>query len=186
MDPLPKCQTQCLFRYFDSDFNADMAPCVCCYSCIARDAENGCNSCTTFLETYLPKRTSKVRSRSLRKGLKSAILELFEGLGISTIEIETRLSQDVENFASDFVKVYDEIDNPSTIQSLWHIPEDLANDLFNVSSEFLGYDAIVDEETAEEDFLDENMSAQSDLSDTDSISTVYDGSQESGDVDESD
>ena len=73
--------------------------------------------------------------------------------------------------------------NPLTIQSLWHIPEDLANDLFNVSSEYLGYDVIVDEETVAESFLDENISVQSDLSDTDSISTVYDRSEESGDDD---
>ena len=112
MDPLPRCQTHRLFQYFDPDFNADIAPCDCCYSCIIRDAKNGCNACITFLDTYLPKRNSRVRSRSLRKGLKSAILELFDGLGMSTIEIETRLSLDVKNFASDFVKVYDEIEKP--------------------------------------------------------------------------
>ena len=45
---------------------------------------------------------------------------------------------------------------------------------------------IVEEETDAEDFLDENISAQNDLSDTDSISTVYSRSEESGEDEELD
>ena len=170
MDPLPKCQTRCLYQYFDTDFHMDITPCQCCYSCISMDAKNGCRSCVTFLETYLPQKVSKAKCSSLKKGLKAALLELFEGLGISTIEVETRLSLDVDNFTSDFIKIYDEIDCPSAIQSLWHIPEELANDLFEVSSEFLEGDATLDEDN-DEDPIDE--SADQDISDTDTISTNH-------------
>ena len=45
---------------------------------------------------------------------------------------------------------------------------------------------IVDEETDTEDLLDENISAQNDLSDTDSVSTVYSRSEESGEDEEID
>ena len=64
-------------------------------------------------------------------------MDLFNGLGLTKIEIETTLTLDVKNFTNDFVKVYDEIDHPSTIQNLWHVSENSARDLYELSLEFL-------------------------------------------------
>ena len=152
-EPLPNCQTKCLFSYFDPHFEAAVPSCNCCYSCILRDSENGCPNCILFLQTYLPRKASHIRCSSVRKGLKSAILELFKGLGLSVIKIETRLSLTVENFADDFVKTFDEINHPSVIQSLWHVSEDLAKDLYEVSLEFLNSNLIeADGESEDGDF----------------------------------
>ena len=73
---------------------------------------------------------------------------------MTKIEIETRLSLDVKNFTNDFVKVYDEIDHPSTIQSLWHVSEDLARDLYEVSLEFLATVNTNEEDAKDEDERD--------------------------------
>ena len=154
-EPLPKCQTRSLFRHFDPEFNeVGTAPCHCCYSCISHHSAQGCHSCLVFLETYLPRKVSIVRRSSVRKGLRSSILDLFNGLGLTKIEIETRLSLDVKNFTNDFVKVYDEIDHPSTIQSLWHVSEDLARDLYEVSLEFLATVNTNEEDAKDEDERD--------------------------------
>ena len=139
-DPLPHCQTKTLFRFFDPEFDTTVTSCDCCFSCVSRDAGLGCQKCATFLETYLPIRKASGRGKSLRKGLKAAILDLFQCLNVTSIEIETRLCLTVENFTNDFVKVYDEIDGPSDIQSMWHVPEELARDLFDVCVEFLTVD----------------------------------------------
>jgi len=69
------------------------------------------------------------------------------------IKIETRLSLTVGNFADDFVKAFDKINHPSVIQSLWHVSEDLAKDLYEVSLEFLNSNTIgADGESEEGDF----------------------------------
>ena len=162
-EPLPKCQTRCLFSYFDPQFEVNGFPCNCCYRCIVRDSENGCDNCTLFLETYLPRKVSHLRCSSVRKGLKSAIMELFRGLGISSIDIETRLSLNIENFANDFVKVYDEIDSPSSIQSLWHVSEELARDLYEVSLEFINSNTVEDNNVNED--IDEIMTDNEERSD---------------------
>ena len=41
-DPLPVCQTKCLFRYFDPEFEMAVEPCKCCFSCRKKDADLGC------------------------------------------------------------------------------------------------------------------------------------------------
>ena len=85
----------------------------------------------------MPVKNHHSNSKSLRKGLKVALLDLFDELNIKSIEIETRLTLTVSNFTDDFIKVYDEITGPSDIQALWHVPQELAHDLYAVCSEFL-------------------------------------------------
>ena len=139
-DPLPKCQTETLFKFFEPDFIADVMPCNCCFSCRSIHSENGCETCYMFLRTFIPQKSSKIRCSSVRKGLKQAVMDLFLGLGLDTIKVEQVLSLKIEDFATDFVKNFDEISSPSDIEELWHIPKMLAEDMFDVSSEFLKLD----------------------------------------------
>ena len=121
----------------NSDFNANTKACECCYSCISNHAAVGCGKCALFLETYIPVRNQHAYSKSIRKGLKFALTELFEALNITSIEIETRLTLTVQNFTDDFIKVYDEIAGPVDIQSMWHVPQELAMDIYAVCIDFL-------------------------------------------------
>ena len=148
-DPLPKCQTETLFKFFEPDFKADLMPCNCCFSCRSAHAENGCETCYMFLCTFIPQKSSKICCSSVRKGLKQAVMDLFHGLGLDTIKVEQILSLKVEDFAYDFVKNFDEISSPSDIEALWHIPKMLAEDIFDVSSEFLKLDGGEDFEVGE-------------------------------------
>ena len=177
-EPLPVCQTKSLFQHFDPEFEVNLRACDCCFSCRSNDANIGCDRCALFLETYIPRKTVKVKSASLRKGLKLCLLDLFEGLGIKEIPVETRLTLEVHNFVTDFVRAYDEIDNPEDVQSLWHIPKQVAQAVHDVSKEFLdtqcsvGIDAL-DEATGEKDVWDEDES-DFDFSDAESDSTSGD------------
>ena len=85
------------------------------------------------METYIPKKSPRISYGSVRQGLKRAVLDLFLGLGISKIKVESRLYLDVDNFASDFVKVFDEISKPSDIVEFWHLPEEISEDIYAVS-----------------------------------------------------
>ena len=60
-EPLPSCQTKVLFQFFQFNFSEETVPCNCCYSCIKRDADLGCDQCREFIDTYLsPKKMHKV------------------------------------------------------------------------------------------------------------------------------
>ena len=139
-DPLPKCQTNTLYRFFDADFEHQVSACLCCYSCILRDANHGCQSCSEFLETYLSHKRPSRLSRSIFHDLKVGIQELFRGLGLSSVAVESKLQLSVENFIDDFIKAFDEIQTYSDIIEMWHIDENLAKDLFDVCSEVLECD----------------------------------------------
>ena len=136
-DPLPRCQTTSLFRFFDSEFESESAPCDCCYSCIARDASLGCERCLTFLEVYLSKKKTKVPSRSVVKKLKTSIMDLFRGLDMCFVPVESRLHLAVKNFSTDFIRAFDEIREAHDIRDMWHVSEELAVNLYNVAMEVL-------------------------------------------------
>ena len=85
------------------------------------------------MDTFIPKKLSVGKNSSVRKGLRSVVLELFRGLDINEIEIETRLTMSVNSFVNDFMKVFDEIRKPSDLQSFWHLSRELSEDLFAVS-----------------------------------------------------
>ena len=86
-DPLPRCQTTLLFQFFDAEFHTNVNPCECCYSCISRDAKLGCPRCSLFLETYLPNNQTRFKTKSVKKGLRLALLDLFKALNITSIEV---------------------------------------------------------------------------------------------------
>ena len=136
-DPLPKCQTTTLFRFFDQDFEHNSSPCVCCYSCITRDSDQGCQDCYKFLNTYLHQKKLFTQSRSTLKEIKCGLQELFRGLRLKFIEVESNLQLTVENFSEDFVRAFDEISGSSDIVKLWHIDKDLAEDVYGVCLEVL-------------------------------------------------
>ena len=151
-DPLPMCQTEVLFKLFDPNFVPTLQPCECCYSCIQRDATNGCSKCINFLELYLPKRTPKFSSRSVARELSLALKELFQGLGIGKIEVESRLEMSVENFTSDLIKCFDEVTEPSDIVKLWHVSDSLATDLYSVCQEVMKTEPTEEEESENESY----------------------------------
>ena len=171
-DPLPKCQTATLYKYFDPDFEQTGAACSCCYSCILTDAEAGCQDCNIFMETYLNQKKSRGLSRSALGDLKGGIKDLFRGLGLSFIEIESKLKLSIDNFTEDFVKTFDEVSDSTDIVKLWHVDESLADDLYSVCLEVLENCEEVDEV-----FIQESDS-DSDLSETLDSSGVSIGSDE--------
>ena len=177
-DPLPVCQSKNLYRYFDPDFDTSAHPCNCCYACISRHVDHDCQDCVSFLETYIPKKVSRISYGSVRKGLKLAILDLFLGMGISEIKVESRLYLDVDNFASDFVKVFDEIDKPSDIMDLWHLPQDIAEDIYAVSQEFISNGSAEDIEFQMETDGEENSFIASDSSSNHESSYDYESSSD--------
>ena len=60
-------------------------------------------------------------SRSVSRELSLLIKELFQGLGISKIKVESRLEMSVQNFTSDLIKCFDEVTDPSDFVKLWHV-----------------------------------------------------------------
>ena len=135
-DPLPKCQTATLYKFFDPEFENSLSSCSCCYSCIMRDSNLGCKTCSVFLETYLPKKKKKFTGSVLRK-LKMGLLELFRGLDVKFIEVESKLQLTVENFTFDYIRAFDEIKCSNDIVEMWHIRESLAMNVYSVSIEIL-------------------------------------------------
>ena len=91
-------------------------------------------------ELYLPKRKPKFSSRSVARELSLAIKELFQGLGISKIKVESRLEMSVQNFTSDLIKCFDEVTDPSDIVKLWHVSDSLATDLYSVCEEVMKFE----------------------------------------------
>jgi hypothetical protein len=137
-DPLPPCQTVSLIKFFDPGFDISLSACKCCYSCRSRDASMGCETCCEFLDLYLPKKKSRITSRTVLKEVKVAVLELFRGLGMSYVQVESRLQLSLENFSKDFIKAFDEISGPEDIMELWHVSEEVAENLYSVCLEVLG------------------------------------------------
>ena len=131
-DPLPQCQTNKLYSFFDDKFEYEGSPCNCCYKCILKDATEGCRTCETFLQTYLKHRELTRLPRSTLSDLRSGIQELFRGLGLRFIQIESELHLSTENFLKDFLKTFDEVSCFEDIVKLWHVSESLAEDLYGV------------------------------------------------------
>ena len=178
-DPMPRCQTTSLMKFFDPDFECDLPSCMCCYSCMTRDASLGCVRCSDFLELYLPQKMSGVPPRSVQKELKFSLLELFRAIRISSIQVESRLQLSVENFVSDFILAFDEIHEPSDITNMWHVSKELAENLYSVSMEVLNDKHVIEEST--EDNLSDDLSDESSETsqDTDELYNEDDFSGES-------
>ena len=79
------------------------------------------------------------------KEIKVAVLELFRGLGMSYVQVESRLQLSLENFSKDFIKAFDEISGPEDIVELWHISQQVAQNLYSVCLEVLGENEDFDE-----------------------------------------
>ena len=137
-DPLPKCQTETLMRFFDPDFVSASVPCLCCYSCIKKDAKEGCGRCQDFLEFYLSPKRRQIPS--LLKDLRVGLAELFNGLGLKDIKCEANLSMSLENFSEDFLQAFDEISCAADIVDFWHIDQNLAEYLFKTCIEVMKRD----------------------------------------------
>ena len=104
----------------------------------------------------------KGMSRSTVSDLKAALLELFRGLGLAYIEVESKLQLEVTNFINDLVKAYDEISSPTDISEMWHVDEALAVDVFNVCTEVLDMvDTEVDSEDGNNSDYSEEESSES-------------------------
>ena len=111
------------------------------------------------------------------KELRFAILELFRGLGLELVEVESKphLSLSIENFSSDFIRAFDEVRAPMDIVEMWHVSEDIALNLYAVCMEVLEcVDVEEDEEVSDSDVTDSSLSSET--SDSFSLDDEFDES----------
>ena len=144
-----------------------MVKCNCCYSCIKLHSENGCNECISFIKTFFPFPHTLRISRSVEKELEAALTELFLVLGLSVVKVENDLEIQTSNFIGDIKKVIDEIKDHLDIVRLWHISDDLAENVFSVINEVLFSSddteyMSTEEEANETDDEEDNIDSESD------------------------
>ena len=136
-EPLPSCQTKVLFQFFQFNFSEETVPCNCCYSCIKRDADLGCDQCREFIDAYLsPKKCIKFTKSSMRE-MKDGFYALFRGMGMESVMVESKLEMSVESFFKDFVRAVDEITCAADIVDMWHVEEYIASSLYDLFREVM-------------------------------------------------
>ena len=127
---------------------ANLPRCKCCYNCIRRDSQDGCQDCNLFLDRFFPKVSKVKMTKTVSSEIKEALSELFSVCEISYIKVENKLEVSCNNFIGDLLKVVDELKQPSDIVRFWHIETDLAVKVFSVLYDVLFSGA---EEYVEED-----------------------------------
>ena len=168
---------QCHREFIASSFdvkNTITDECKCCYACINLHAEGGCSNCIEFLESYMPSKEAKIKlSKSVAKDLKESLLELFQALSLKEVKIEDHLSVSHESFICDFIRMIDEIKNPSDICQMWRVNAELAGWIFSTVQEVLYSDVyILEEESFEDTEVDEYQDDVSDESSEDEVEAI--------------
>ena len=51
--PLPRCQTKTILDFFEDDVQVDADQCTCCFACMKRHSESGCEKCCEFLAKFV-------------------------------------------------------------------------------------------------------------------------------------
>ena len=51
--PLPRCQTKTILDLFEDNVQVEMDQCSCCFACIKRHSESGCEKCCEFLAKFV-------------------------------------------------------------------------------------------------------------------------------------
>ena len=135
--PLPFCQKETMLRFFDDAYSSEGSKCDCCYSCIKRHSNDGCQECYQLIHTYFPTISKSRIKKSVASQLKEALKELFEALGVVTLLIENELDINVDDFIRDFIRMCDEIKSDTDIVNLWHVDSLVASDVYKLFIEIL-------------------------------------------------
>ena len=129
------CQTKVILDKFECNIEVDIPSCYCCYKCIKAHADTGCIDCNEFLCTFFPIRPRTRVGKSVSRELKEALFELLREMKLSSITVEGKLRLDCKSFVNDVVQTVDELKGPVDIIRFWHVPLDLATNVFSIVTE---------------------------------------------------
>ena len=167
---------------FDENYKSSIETCHCCYSCISRHANDGCEDCLAFIDTFFKKSSNKKRTKSVIQHLKYELNEIFAAMRKDYVFMEDH-PVPASSFVQDFLSMSDEISSAEDIVNLWHIETNIAYKVYAVYSEFMSaslddkhansevvvqvvpdnqpYDESFDSDD-EDDFPDDSTSSESD------------------------
>ena len=111
--------------------------CHCCYICIKSHSVEGCDKCHSFLDAFLPSKKIKKLKKSTDKEVDSALSDLFSVMNLSHLKVENRLSLSKYSFVKDLKRKIDEIKCPNDIVDFWHVPMQVAVNIFAVLQEVI-------------------------------------------------
>ena len=109
--------------------------CDCCFLCILKHEEEGCEKCINLMKTYFPKTPKKKLKVSVANTLREAISELFTAMNKKDIVLDKSERVSVTSFIKDFCKMTGEINDKQDIIQLWSIEDALAENLFDLLKE---------------------------------------------------
>ena len=164
----PQCHKNVIGKFFDVENPPSDVKCLCCYECIKTHSDSGCSSCTQFLNTFLPLKTSLKLSKSVSSEVKCALLELFDAMAVKQVKVEDDLELSPTNFVSDLIKVIDEIKRATDIVDTWHVSLDLAIKVFSTLNDVLYGEDLSDysdsdsSDESEVDVFDEDANSSED------------------------
>ena len=75
--------------------------------------------------------------KSTHKELDSAFCDLFSVMNLSHLKVENRLRLETASFVKDLKRKIDEIKCPDDIVDFWHVPSELASNIFAVLQEVI-------------------------------------------------
>ena len=91
-------------RLFDETYKSEVPKCTCCYVCMKLHSDNGCIQCTSFLDTYIPQKSTLKVNKSVALDLTEGLKELFRALRIDYVLVENQFKVKINNFIKDFIR----------------------------------------------------------------------------------
>ena len=73
--------------------------------------------------------------KSIDKELEQALSDLLNAMNLSHVKVEKTLSLEKNNFIKDVKRSIDEIKNSDDIVELWHVPKEVAENIYAVIME---------------------------------------------------
>ena len=98
-------------------------------------SDNGCENCLLFLTTFFPVLKDSKLKKSVDKELSQALIDLLDAMKLSCVQVEDNLSIGKNSFVKDVKRAIDEINGPVDIVNLWHVPEQVAINVYAVIKE---------------------------------------------------
>ena len=144
------CHKKIIGKFYDEEIPPCDNPCICCYVCIkSHEVVSGCSTCSEFLATFFPDRSSSKLSKSVTSELRFALKELFAAMSMKELKVENNLHLGISNFVDDFIKVIDEVKTDADIIDNWHISPAIASKVFSTLNNVLHGDELSDSDTSE-------------------------------------
>ena len=151
------CHKKIIGKFYDEDIPPCDNPCICCYVCIKPHAVlSDCSTCSEFLATFFPDRSSFKLSKSVTAELRFALKELFAAMSVKELKVENNLHLGISNFVDDFIKVIDEVKTDADIIDNWHISPAIASKVFSTLKNVLHGDELSDSDASESSVEDED------------------------------